>query len=95
MYLGRIVELGEAVELMEHPEHPYTKALISAIPVPNPQRERNRQRIVLEGDPPSPMFREGAPERERAELREVRPNHWAADAAAFLADRRPRAVRAG
>ncbi|MDX2187427.1 MAG: dipeptide ABC transporter ATP-binding protein [Opitutaceae bacterium] len=55
MYLGKIVELGTAVEVIEHPRHPYTKALISAVPVPNPDIEKNRQRIVLAGDPPSPI----------------------------------------
>jgi oligopeptide transport system ATP-binding protein len=48
MYLGRLVELGEATELMDNPYHPYTKALISAIPVPDPNAERTRKRLVLE-----------------------------------------------
>ncbi len=55
MYLGKIVELGPAVEVIERPAHPYSRALVSAIPVPNPDAERARQRIVLAGDPPSPM----------------------------------------
>jgi len=55
MYLGKIVELGNALDVIERPQHPYTRALVSAIPTPNPDVERNRQRIVLPGDPPSPI----------------------------------------
>lgn len=55
MYLGKIVELGTATSVIEHPRHPYTRALVSAVPRPNPDVERNRQRIVLAGDPPSPI----------------------------------------
>jgi len=55
MYLGKIVEVGEAEEVYTNPRHPYAEALISAIPVPDPQTERDRKRIVLEGDPPSPI----------------------------------------
>ncbi len=53
MYLGRIMEVGTAEHLFERPLHPYTRALISAIPVPDPTAKR--QRILLEGDPPSPL----------------------------------------
>jgi oligopeptide/dipeptide ABC transporter ATP-binding protein len=54
MYLGRIVELGRRDPVFDTPLHPYTRALLSAIPTPNPKRERARQRIILEGDVPSP-----------------------------------------
>jgi oligopeptide transport system ATP-binding protein len=55
MYLGRIVELGGAEDVIDRPQHPYTRALVSAIPTPDPDVERRRQRIVLAGDPPSPL----------------------------------------
>jgi oligopeptide transport system ATP-binding protein len=55
MYLGRLVELGPAVEVIERPLHPYTKALVSSVPIPDPERERKRRRILLQGDPPSPV----------------------------------------
>jgi oligopeptide/dipeptide ABC transporter ATP-binding protein len=55
MYLGRIVESGDAEQICSEPRHPYTAALLSAIPVPQPRLQRERTRIVLRGDLPSPV----------------------------------------
>jgi oligopeptide transport system ATP-binding protein len=91
MYLGRLVELGTATDVVDKPLHPYTKALVSAVPVPDPERERRRQRIILQGEPPSPMnppagchFHPRCPfaidtcRVARPELEEKEPNRFAA-----------------
>jgi oligopeptide/dipeptide ABC transporter ATP-binding protein len=87
LYLGRVVESAEAEQLYSDPRHPYTKALLSAAPIPDPAIERTRERIRLTGDPPSPMdpraaFR-FAPSRLEAgvapELREIAPGHLVAE----------------
>jgi oligopeptide transport system ATP-binding protein len=91
MYLGKIMELTGRDELYDNPLHPYTKALLSAVPVPDPVVEATRERIILAGDVPSPMrppsgcvFHTRCPiaiDECRAvipEWREVSPDHWVA-----------------
>ena len=66
MYLGHMMELADADELMDHPIHPYTESLLSAVPIPDPETARNSHRIVLEGDVPSPLHMpSGCPFRSR------------------------------
>lgn len=91
MYLGKLVELADNYELIFHCVHPYTKSLISAIPIPDPRQSRAKKRIILEGDVPSPLnppsgcrFRtrcKYATElcaKQEPELKEVSPGHFAA-----------------
>lgn len=66
MYLGHMMELADADELMDNPIHPYTQSLLSAVPIPDPETARNSQRIILEGDVPSPLrMPTGCPFRTR------------------------------
>jgi len=91
MYLGKIVETGDSKRMFKNPLHPYTKALWSAVPIPDPEIEEKRERIVLEGDVPSPAnppagcrFCTRCPavmdvcRQVEPELREIEPSHWAA-----------------
>ncbi len=91
MYLGKIVELAECDELYDNPMHPYTQLLLSAVPVPDPKIESEREHKVLKGEVPSPInppsgcvFHPRCPlavESCRSmipELREIRPDHWVA-----------------
>ena len=88
MYLGKMVELADANEIYDHPLHPYTKCLMSAVPLPDPQKARENHRIVLSGDIPSPLNApSGCPFRTRCpyakeecgasmpEFKEVQPGH--------------------
>jgi oligopeptide transport system ATP-binding protein len=91
MYLGVIVELASRDDLYNTPRHPYTQALLSAVPIPDPKATRARKRIILEGDPPSPAnppsgcrfhprctFARDHCKVEVPEWREITPNHWVA-----------------
>ncbi|MFN2182880.1 MAG: ABC transporter ATP-binding protein [Anaerolineae bacterium] len=91
MYLGKIVELTTRAELYEHPLHPYTQALLSAVPIPDPVVEEQRKRVILEGDVPSPAnppvgcnFNTRCPvvmdicKEQEPEFKEATSGHWAA-----------------
>ena len=73
MYLGKIVEIGDSDDVISSPMHPYTQSLISAIPIPDPETARNKHRIPLEGDVPSPLHMpSGCPFRPRCRFAEER-----------------------
>lgn len=91
MYLGKIVELSDAKEIYKEPLHPYSKALISAVPVPDPEIEAKRERIILKGDVPSPInpprgchfhtrcpYAEPKCKLETPPLVEIKPRHYVA-----------------
>jgi len=92
MYLGKIVELADRDSIYLNPLHPYTQALMSAVPIPDPDLLETRERIILKGDIPSPanpptgcnfhtrcpVAREERCPIEEPELRELRPGHWVA-----------------
>lgn len=91
MYLGKIVELADRNEIYVNPLHPYTQALMSAVPIPDPESSKLRERIILEGDIPSPAnppegcnFNTRCPVafdrcfEEDPEYLEVKSGHWAA-----------------
>ncbi|MDE1976225.1 MAG: dipeptide ABC transporter ATP-binding protein [Elusimicrobia bacterium] len=91
MYLGRVVEMGQTESLLGNPQHPYTEALLSAIPVPDPNIEKKRTRIILTGDVPSPLappsgchfhprcrYATEACKSRTPELLEIQPEHWVA-----------------
>jgi oligopeptide transport system ATP-binding protein len=91
MYLGRIVELADRNALYEDPQHPYTRALLSAVPIPDPKLEATRERVVLRGEVPSALrppsgcgfhprcpMAESRCSAEIPPLRELKPGHWAA-----------------
>lgn len=101
MYRGRIVEIGPADDVYAFPRHPYTRALLSAIPMPDPRLERQRQRIVLGGDPPDPADRiEGCAFRSRcwkseADCSKEEPILTAYDSPSLVACHHPETVPAG
>jgi oligopeptide transport system ATP-binding protein len=91
MYLGKLVELADCDELYDNPLHPYTQALLAAVPVPDPETESKRKHQVVKGEVPSPMnppsgcvFHPRCPlavdscSGAAPELRELRPGHWVA-----------------
>ncbi|MEN6554966.1 MAG: dipeptide ABC transporter ATP-binding protein [Anaerolineaceae bacterium] len=91
MYLGKVMELADRNEIYLHPLHPYTCALMSAVPIPDPDKARNRKRIILKGDIPSPLnppqgcnfntrcpIASGRCFQEDPEYREISPEHWVA-----------------